>query len=74
MANSVEKKAAKVEKSPSALRQSLELLVLFVLWYAFNAGYNVYNAYVKDDYKFPGAISAIQLGVGLGYALSLIHI
>ena len=32
---------------------------------------NVYNAYVKDDYKFPGAISAIQLGVGLGYAFPL---
>lgn len=28
----------------------LELLLIFVLWYSFNAGYNVYNAYNKADY------------------------
>lgn len=27
--------------------QSLKMVGLFVLWYGFNAGYNVYNAYVS---------------------------
>jgi solute carrier family 35 protein E1 len=49
----------------------LNLSILFVFWYAFNAGYNVYNAYLKTDFQFPLAIAALQLGVGLLYALPL---
>jgi drug/metabolite transporter (DMT)-like permease len=46
------------------------LFGLFVAWYAFNAGYNVYNAYVKV-FGFPLTIAAAQLGVGLVYFIPL---
>ena len=44
------------------------MVALFIVWYAFNAGYNVYNAYLKV-FKYPLAIAAAQLGVGLLYAI-----
>eukprot|EP01035_Chromulina_nebulosa_P021209 gene21209-27474_t len=49
----------------------LNLIVLFVLWYGFNAGYNVYNSYVKNDLAFPFFVATIQLAVGLLYAIPL---
>lgn len=49
---------------------ALQLLALFVAWYAFNAGYNVYNARLKV-FPFPLAISALQLLIGLVYAIPL---
>ena len=57
--------------SSNSFQTAVKLFFLFVLWYGFNAGYNVYNAYLKSDYKFPGAIAAVQLGVGIGYAVPL---
>lgn len=51
--------------------QALKMFGLFVLWYGFNAGYNVYNAYVKKDFQFPFATSALQLAIGLLYAVPL---
>lgn len=50
---------------------TLTLIILFVLWYAFNAGYNVYNSYVKEDLAFPIFVSTAQLAIGLIYALPL---
>lgn len=44
---------------------------MFVLWYGFNAGYNVYNAFVKKDFQFPFTTSALQLAIGMVYALPL---
>jgi solute carrier family 35 protein E1 len=49
---------------------SVQLLGLFVFWYAFNAGYNVYNAHLKI-FAFPVTISTLQLLVGLVYAVPL---
>ena len=49
----------------------LKLLGLFTVWYAFNAGYNVYNAYMKRDFPKPWTTSTIQLLVGMIYALPL---
>ena len=49
----------------------LKLFGLFTVWYAFNAGYNVYNAYMKKDFAKPYATSTIQLLVGMLYALPL---
>lgn len=46
------------------------LFGIFVAWYAFNAGYNVYNAYIKV-FGFPLTIAAAQLGVGLVYFIPL---
>lgn len=44
--------------------------LLFAVWYGFNAGYNVYNSYVKL-LKLPVIISVLQLLVGLLYAVPL---
>ena len=55
----------------SAGAESLKMVGLFVLWYGFNAGYNVYNAYVKKDFQFPFAIATLQLFIGLFYAVPL---
>ncbi len=49
----------------------LGLIGLFTVWYVFNAGYNVYNAKLKTDLKFPVIISCLQLAVGLLYAIPL---
>lgn len=49
---------------------SLKLFVLFVAWYAFNAGYNVLNSKLKV-FPFPVTISMLQLVVGLAYSLPL---
>lgn len=46
------------------------MILNFIAWYGFNAGYNVYNAYIKF-FEFPLAIAAMQLGVGLLYCLPL---
>ena len=55
--------------SPQA--ETLKMVGLFVLWYGFNAGYNVYNAYVKKDFQYPFAIATLQLLIGLFYAVPL---
>ena len=55
----------------SAGAETLKMVGLFVLWYGFNAGYNVYNAYVKKDFQFPFATATLQLFIGLFYAVPL---
>ena len=47
----------------------ISLAVLFMFWYACNAGYNVYNSYCKKDYPFPYAIALTQLAVGIVYVV-----
>jgi solute carrier family 35 protein E1 len=54
-----------------ALQDKLQLALLFAVWYAFNAGYNVYNAFVKKDFHYPWTTSTLQLFIGLIYALPL---
>ena len=49
---------------------AVSLSILFVAWYGFNAGYNVYHAYMKV-FPHPIAIAVLQLVVGLFYALPL---
>jgi len=46
------------------------LFILFIVWYGFNAGYNVYNAMLKP-LGCPYFIAAVQLAVGLVYAIPL---
>lgn len=48
-----------------------ELAFVFVLWYAFNCGYNVFNSFVKNQFGFPYCIAFLQLAVGLPYAFSM---
>lgn len=47
------------------------MVALFTFWYAFNAGYNVFNAFVKKDFQFPLATAALQLVIGMVYAIPL---
>ena len=56
-----------MSKSTSALT----LVAYFVGWYACNAGYNVFNAFVKSDLGFPYVIAVVQLAVGMIYAIPL---
>ena len=49
----------------------LMMTALFLMWYAFNAGYNVFNSYMKVDFPFPWATSVTQLVIGLGYSIPL---
>jgi solute carrier family 35 protein E1 len=56
-----ERKAA----GSTGITKYLQLTGLFALWYAFNAGYNVYNAEMKQRFKFPLAAATIQLIIGV---------
>lgn len=47
----------------------LKLVSTFLIWYVFNAAYNVYNAYMKKDFQKPWTTSASQLFIGMLYAL-----
>lgn len=51
--------------------QAVRLTTLFLLWYGFNAGYNVFNAYMKKDFQLPWSSATIQLAIGLFYAIPL---
>ena len=53
------------------LAQTLAMAGLFTLWYGFNAGYNVFNAFMKKDLQYPWASASMQLAVGLLYAFPL---
>lgn len=48
-----------------------KLVILFTMWYGFNAGYNVYNAFMKKDFQMPWTSSTAQLLVGTLYAIPL---
>lgn len=52
-------------------KAALQLVATFSVWYGFNAAYNVYNAFVKKDFKYPWTTSTLQLMVGLLYAFPL---
>lgn len=62
--------AGEEEKRSERGMNPVMLAALFIVWYAFNAGYNVYNAKVKAI-ATPWAISCAQLAVGLLYAIPL---
>lgn len=49
---------------------SAQLAILFVAWYALNAGYNVFNARLKV-LAFPLSIALSQLVVGMVYILPI---
>lgn len=51
--------------------EMFKLAGLFFLWYGFNAGYNVFNAFMKKDFQFPLTSAALQLLVGMIYAVPL---
>jgi len=63
--------AAKAAAPAFDMKAAGQLAATFSVWYGFNAAYNVYNAFVKKDFKYPWAVSTLQLLVGLLYALPL---
>jgi solute carrier family 35, member E1 len=67
----VSTKKSETIAEPANSSASLQLFFLFVVWYTFNAAYNVYNQYLKNDLPLPYAVSTLQLVVGMAYALPL---
>jgi solute carrier family 35, member E1 len=61
----------RVTMSAKPSQSAAGLAFVFILWYGFNCGYNVYNSFVKSQFAFPYCISFLQLAVGLPYAISL---
>ncbi|XP_020588057.1 phosphoenolpyruvate/phosphate translocator 1, chloroplastic-like [Phalaenopsis equestris] len=49
---------------PVGLVQTVELVVLIVLWYIFNIFFNIYNKQILKVYPFPATISAFQFAFG----------
>lgn len=49
----------------------INLVGLFIIWYAVNCAYSVYNSKVKDDLEFPIAVAILQLIVGIVYVVPL---
>ena len=46
-------------------------IFLFVIWYGFNAAYNIYNSKTKLLLSYPVFISILQLTIGLIYVVPL---
>ncbi|XP_023542873.1 triose phosphate/phosphate translocator, non-green plastid, chloroplastic-like [Cucurbita pepo subsp. pepo] len=46
------------------LRKTLELGLLFGLWYLFNIYFNIYNKQVLKVFPFPVTVTAVQFAVG----------
>ncbi|GMJ06691.1 PHOSPHOENOLPYRUVATE/PHOSPHATE TRANSLOCATOR, Nitrous Oxide Overexpressor 1, CAB UNDEREXPRESSED 1 [Hibiscus trionum] len=55
--------ASEGEKSAS-LKKTLELGLLFGLWYLFNIYFNIYNKQVLKVYHYPITVTVIQFAVG----------
>ncbi|XP_030521323.1 triose phosphate/phosphate translocator, non-green plastid, chloroplastic-like [Rhodamnia argentea] len=62
-ATSVPEAAGDREKSGS-MAKTLELGLLFGLWYLFNIYFNIYNKQVLKVYHYPATITMIQFAVG----------
>ncbi|KAJ9677763.1 hypothetical protein PVL29_022635 [Vitis rotundifolia] len=62
-ASSVPESAGESEKSGN-LTQTLQLGLLFGLWYLFNIYFNIYNKQVLKVYPFPVTVTVVQFAVG----------
>ncbi|KAG8652565.1 phosphoenolpyruvate/phosphate translocator 1, chloroplastic [Manihot esculenta] len=62
-ATAVPESAGEAEKSNS-LAKTLELGLLFGLWYLFNIYFNIYNKQVLKVYPYPVTVTAVQFAVG----------
>ncbi|KAM7277370.1 hypothetical protein ACFE04_019236 [Oxalis oulophora] len=64
------------EDNSSKLKKTLELGLLFGLWYLFNIYFNIYNKQVLKVFHYPVTVSAAQFAVGsvivlLSWALNI---
>ena len=55
----------------SSIQEIGYFIFLFIIWYGFNAGYNVYNSKTKSSLSYPIFISILQLTIGLVYVVPL---
>jgi len=55
----------------TSIQEISYLIFLFLIWYSFNAGYNVYNSKTKASLSYPVFIAILQLIIGLIYVLPL---
>jgi solute carrier family 35 protein E1 len=55
----------------SSIQEISYFIFLFIIWYGFNAGYNVYNSKTKSSLSYPIFISILQLIMGLIYVVPL---
>ena len=62
--------AARAEGGKEGGKGTFSMLILFVVWYAFSAGYVVYNQKIKII-ACPWMIACAQMAVGLTYAFPL---
>merc|ERR1719352_346923 len=67
--------AAVPEPEPEAkqdgIMETLKTASFFALWYLFNIGYNIYNKKALNALPIPYTMAALQLAVGIPYALTL---
>jgi len=59
------------KSSSSSIQEISNFIFLFIIWYSFNAGYNVYNSKTKTALSYPIFISILQLTIGLIYVVPL---
>ncbi|KMT10604.1 hypothetical protein BVRB_5g117240 [Beta vulgaris subsp. vulgaris] len=63
-ATSLPESADSDEAPKAALSRTLELGILFGLWYIFNIYFNIYNKQVLKAFHYPVTVTVIQFAVG----------
>jgi solute carrier family 35 protein E1 len=53
------------------IMETLKTGSFFALWYLFNIGYNIYNKKALNALAIPYTMAALQLAVGIPYAVTL---
>lgn len=56
--------SAGADEAPKALSRTLELGILFGLWYLFNIYFNIYNKQVLKSFHYPVTVTVVQFAVG----------
>ncbi|XP_047310378.1 phosphoenolpyruvate/phosphate translocator 2, chloroplastic [Impatiens glandulifera] len=50
--------------NPRDLVRTLQLIIMFIVWYLLNIYFNIYNKQVLKVYPFPATVTAFQFGCG----------
>ncbi|KNA25751.1 hypothetical protein SOVF_004130 [Spinacia oleracea] len=56
--------SADADEGPKAMSKTLELGILFGMWYLFNIYFNIYNKQVLKAFHYPMTVTLIQFAVG----------
>jgi solute carrier family 35 protein E1 len=63
-ATAVPESASEDDDKSSNLKKTLQLGLLFGLWYLFNIYFNIYNKQVLKAFHYPVTVTAVQFAVG----------